>query len=583
MTPRAARTGARRRLAAVLIGLLALLVTLPVCAAPVSLELTPATKRVFARIQEQWLRWLSDSYQDREDLDATVEDIAVSVESLGFVSAPDLGRAAAARARAALRAEQLPQAVRALESAERFAPGLPETAFVQSEVSRASGDLAGAAKWWVRGWTRALRLPDVKQILALNLGLWLAGGTILSGALFTILLAATRGAAMILRLVERFSRSAPRGVAIAIALLVLMWPLALPPFGLWVLPWWSVLLWSQASRSERAVLVATWVILGLVPLLATGYQRLAQRQADPLHQALLSLERGELMGSLGTSIDLLTERLPNDPAVLHLIADVHRRLDQWDLAARHQRQVAELEPQNAAVLVDLGAFSFRKGDYGAAVQFFQMATVADPGSAHAWYDLSQAYSEAYQFDAQRQALEQARKLEPELVGEWIREPPEERVVLTGAGIARIPEIRSKLGAVAAAEPVEGAAEGGKSLPPWAGLAIPAIFVVLALVIGRLVPAPNQGLPEGFTWRRGIGWRVTRVLLPGLPSAEIGEGLAAFGALWLPVSLALLPVAASVGSAVPLALDPAGSAVPVALVGLGLVLVGRVVWDLRTEG
>jgi drug/metabolite transporter superfamily protein YnfA len=74
-----------------------------------------------------------------------------------------------------------------------------------------------------------------------------------------------------------------------------------------------------------------------------------------------------------------------------------------------------------------------------------------------------------------------------------------------------------------------------------------------------------------------------VLLPGLPSAEIGEGLAAFGALWLPVSLALLPVAASVGSAVPLALDPAGSAVPVALVGLGLVLVGRVVWDLRTEG
>lgn len=580
MTPKPARAGARRRVAAVLIGLLALVVTWPVFAAPVSLELTPSTKRVFARIQEQWLRWLSDSYQKREDLDATVEDIALSVQALSFAAAPDLGRAAAARARAALRSEDLPQAVRALESAERFAPGLPESAFVQAEVARASGDLAGAVTWWVRGWTRALRLPDVKQILALNLGLWLAAATILSGALFTILLAATRGAAMILRLVERLSRSAPRGLAIGLSVLVLVWPLAIPPFGLWVLPWWSVLLWSQASRSERAVLVATWMVLGLVPWLASGYQRLAQRQADPLHQALVSLERGELTGSLGTSIDLLTERLPNDPAVLHLIADVHRRLDQWDLAARHQRQVAELEPENAAVLVDLGAFSFRKGDFGAAVQFFQMATVADPESAHAWYDLSQAYSEAYQFDAQRQALEQARKLEPELVGDWIREPPEERVALTGAGVARIPEIRSKLDAVGTPEPAQG---DGKDLPPWAGLLVPVILVIIAFAVGRFVPPPSQGLPEGFTWRRGIGWRVTRVLLPGLPSAEIGEGLSAFGALWLPVSLALLPVAAGVGSAVPLALDPAGSAVPVALVGLGLVLIGRVVWDLRTEG
>jgi tetratricopeptide (TPR) repeat protein len=242
--------------------------------------------------------------------------------------------------------------------------------------------------------------------------------------------------------------------------------------------------------------------------------------------------------------------------------------------------VAELEPENAAVLVDLGAFSFRKGDFGAAVQFFQMATVADPESAHAWYDLSQAYSEAYQFDAQRQALEQARKLEPELVGDWIREPPEERVALTGAGVARIPEIRSKLDAVGTPEPAQG---DGKDLPPWAGLLVPVILVIIAFAVGRFVPPPSQGLPEGFTWRRGIGWRVTRVLLPGLPSAEIGEGLSAFGALWLPVSLALLPVAAGVGSAVPLALDPAGSAVPVALVGLGLVLIGRVVWDLRTEG
>lgn len=586
-----------RRAAALVLLTAGTLLALP-SEASTGVELTPATKRTLARLQEQWLRWLGESYQDREGEQVTVEEMLAAVESLGFQSVPELGRGAAARGLAAIREGNLAMARRALVTAERLAPGLPETAFVEAELARAEARHSDRFKAWSLGWLRTLRQPGALVLAGLNLGLWLAAGILVAGALFVILLAATRGSTIVLRLVEVLSAGVPRPLAVVLAVAVLLWPLLVPPLGLWLLPWWSVLVWSHTATNERVVLVVVWLVVGLVPLALSTQHHFASTRVDPIERLLGAIERGELVGSLGTDLDELADRLPSDPATTHLLADVHRRLGQWDLAARHLRQVVENEPSNAPALVDLGAFAFRKGDYGAAVQFFQMATVADPDYGLAWYDLSQAYSEAYQFDAQRQALEQARRLDPERVADWIQDPPDERVALAGGGIARSDEVRAKWRSLEAtsaevASPEAGptpeasaardSTRGKAGISPWFSLAVPLILSILAFATARLLRPFDVPLEEGFTWRQGLGWRLVRVFLPGLPSAEVAEGPAAFGALLVPVLVGLAAFGTQIGSAFPLGVDRGDVHMPFVLAALALVFVGRFVWDLRTEG
>ena len=68
---------------------------------------------------------------------------------------------------------------------------------------------------------------------------------------------------------------------------------------------------------------------------------------------------------------MLRAVLPESVAVKHLLADVHRSLNQWELARALYRQVLEAEPNNATALLDLGDYSFIKGDFSSAIQSFQ--------------------------------------------------------------------------------------------------------------------------------------------------------------------------------------------------------------------
>ena len=54
---------------------------------------------------------------------------------------------------------------------------------------------------------------------------------------------------------------------------VLLWPLALPSGLLWLPLFWSLLLWTYLSASERVVLVALWLLVGAAPLVVTEQRR----------------------------------------------------------------------------------------------------------------------------------------------------------------------------------------------------------------------------------------------------------------------------------------------------------------------
>jgi tetratricopeptide (TPR) repeat protein len=300
-------------------------------------------------------------------------------------------------------------------------------------------------------------------------------------------------------------------------------------------------------------------------------------------QAMESLEQRRLYGGLFMDLGSLRAILPDSPAVKHLLADVHRSLNQWDLARALYRQVLEEEPENTSAQLNLGAYYFFKGDYGSAIDAFQKVSKADPQSAAAQFNLSQAYSVSYLFDETKEALGRAKQIDAERVDAWMKRADRQRVVTTNAGMSRIPEIERQLlrvqqpGGEGSASRLE-RFRRGLSLALSLGL----ILVAVSLHLARRTFGYGQARLDLWAGGRGLD-RLRRALVPGFSSARAGEGVRAFLALVVPVALVLLPLSGGLGYRIPWGYDP-GSFLAwiVCVFGLLLYFGLRLRWELRNE-
>ena len=170
--------------------------------------------------------------------------------------------------------------------------------------------------------------------------------------------------------------------------MALLWPLALPSGPLWLLLFWSALLWGYGSRSERWATVGVWLLASFAPWVAAAAQQRVAIALSPPMRALANLAEGRLYGGLFGDLQVLKAAIGGDPAVVELIGDVNRTLGQWDEARVIYRRVLESEPQNVPVLLNLGAYHFRKADFAVANEYFLRAAGTVPAPAGAFYDLS---------------------------------------------------------------------------------------------------------------------------------------------------------------------------------------------------
>jgi tetratricopeptide (TPR) repeat protein len=376
-----------------------------------------------------------------------------------------------------------------------------------------------------------------------------------------------------------FSRRLPRAVAVAATILLLLFPLALPSGLLWLPLFWSVLLWAYSSWSERGVLLALWLLVGASPVLIASQSRDVAVRLSPPDIAMESLVQHRLYGGLFTDLGALRSLLPESVAVKHFLADVHRSLNQWDLANSLDLQVLEAEPGNLAAQMNIGAYAFLKGDFGTAIQHFQQVAAADPKNAAAHFNLSQAYSESYLFDESRKALNQARQIGNSQVDVWVRNLSQQRVVWPDDGLQRIPEIRRQLMSTYRIQ--EGASARLELFRRWLSLLVPVILVLLAFSI-HLARRPF-GLTEKTAEPRRQHtldrWR--RVLVPGLTSAEAGEGIRSYLSLLLATGLLMLPLFGKLGYRIPWGYDPGNlTAWILAILGILLFLGARLRGELR---
>jgi hypothetical protein len=189
------------------------------------------------------------------------------------------------------------------------------------------------------------------------------------------------------------------------------------------------------------------------------------------------------------------------------------------------------------VLLNLGAYYFRKGDYAFANAYFTRATQTSPPSAAAWFNLSVGYSAAYLFDESRQALTQARAIDSAAVDAWIATENPDRVLTFNGSLARKEELRAALLAVWA-DPKGARHTTQGDLLRAASIALgPALA---ALIAASWLRRPRKRTPVALPLgSRGFAhW--LRALVPAIPAAESGSGFWAWANLCLLATLALLP-------------------------------------------
>lgn len=538
-------------------------------------EMTDAVRRTLKQLEEQWLQWIVKN--DRESSEAVVNDMLSTARQLGITRLPDLSAGAIAKAIQAAEKKDFRRAQWALAAAEKLDPGRSETSFAAAAVARREGNWGTMATETARGYMRLFGLPLERYLWLQDLLIWTLTLLLVAGGLFVAVQMAAKGGELVRDMAGLFGRWMPGPAAMAVTAVLLLWPLALPSGLLWLPIFWSLLLWTYASASERAVLVLLWILVGVAPLVVTQQRRQVAVTLSPPVQAMESLQEHRLYGGLFTDLGALRALLPESPAVKHLLADVHRSLNQWEVARSLYRQVLEKEPENTAALMNLGAYFFLKGDFGNAIQNFQKVATIEPTNAAAQFNLSQAYSESYLFDEMKRAAEQARALDPDRVEFWVKNLSQQRVVVNSGGMDRIPQIRAEL--LKTWQEQEGTDSRlilfRRSLSVLISLAL--ILVAVALHFAR-----RSERPEAPAERRTLGpWG--RVLLPGLRSAEEGEGGRGYAALLVPLAFLMLPLFQGIGYRIPWGYDPGNHAAwIVAILGLALIFVTRLRLERRNE-
>lgn len=544
----------------------------------VGFELSDPVSRALHGLQDQAVQWLVQA--DPERSGERVTEMLETARRLGFARFPDLARGALFRAIAGARRGDFDLARQALAAAERLDPGRPEIAFATATVARLEGRYLVAAGQLFVGLGRTLSWPFERRLFLEGAMVWALWLLIAAAGLFVAIQLAAKGGALLADIGHMFSGRSSR-FTLPFSIAVLVWPLVLPSGLVWLLLWWSVLLWGYASASERTVLVGAWILLAVAPLVLAGQRERLASALSPPSLALDGLERRELSGGLWNDLGTLRTLLPDSFAVRQLTADVHRRLRQWERARELYQEVIQKEPNNSTALVDVGAYYLERHEYAQAIEQFKRASEVDPTSAEAQYNLSWAYRGSYRFDEAERADAQARARDRSAVEGWVQRA--ERVVQVDGGFDRIPEIRRQLEAKIAPP---AAARGRSDLMRRygaAGVSVGLLLLALALDALRRNRSGYSEAPLDLKLGSRPWQRWLRVLLPGLPSAEVGDGFRGFGAVLAVLALGSIPFLPRLGFRLPSGFGPGqGAAWLVAIVGLLVYFLWRYRFDLANE-
>lgn len=580
------------------IGLLPIVVVLAIFLSPPAwadaggeisgLELTPQVRWQMRQLHESWQQW-SKSFEAADGQEgAYLDQLAERVRGLGMQRLPDLAIAAAAYAVRAADQGHLERAEVALTAARRLDDGRPEVDFAAARVARAGGDWGGFLGNILSGERKKLAAPVEGALAGYNLRLWLLYTVLISFGLFIVLLMAVEGGALFYDIARLMSPPLGRRAADVLTILLLVWPILLPSGFLWLALYWSVLLWAYATTREKVVLILAWLAFGLAPPLVAQQQRAARMTLSPPTRLLENLRTDRLYGAIFSDTEALVTMVPKNGAVTELVADIHRRLGQWDYARAIYTEISQDAEQSksrtAIAYNNIGVYHHRRKEYETAITYFKRAAEANNQLAQAYFNMGQSYAQLYDFNNSHAAMGQAKTISSGLVEQWNDRikgvDPAEAVMAAEGGAERSEEVRRLL-----TELWSGSDRKTSFAELWrrhSGLFASVCALLLAIAVGQARQQLGFRSTALDTSPRMVESPLARTLVPGLDSANDDNGPRALLAILPVVALAMLPFLCRAGYRSPIAFDPTCALGLIA--GLGPLLVLFVIrWRVCAKG
>lgn len=104
------------------------------------------------------------------------------------------------------------------------------------------------------------------------------------------------------------------------------------------------------------------------------------------------------------------EKHPNEPRLIYLLAEAYLKLGEASAATGELASLRQMSGGDARTMTGAGVLLARYKLYPDAIQYFQRALTADPGSDDAKYDLADAYFETHDY---AHALQWVRQISPQ--------------------------------------------------------------------------------------------------------------------------------------------------------------------------
>lgn len=285
----------------------------------------------------------------------------------------------------------------------------------------------------------------------------------------------------------------PRGAApLIVLLLALPFAFGLGPLGAALC--WSILLFPYSSRAERWVLGSALVLLGFVPPLLGVVARENIIERSPLFVAAVDLEEQREDGSAEDGLRQASAVFSEDPDVWFLLGMYAERSGDSERALASYDQAIAADSRDYRPFLNRGNVHFQEGDFAQAIRDYFAAAERNPRAAEAYYNLSIARGEAYDFDGQAAAMSRAREISESRVRGWIEHPTLARVVSAPYPLSRARQKVEQWNAQSKSRRLPGHAPPIRFpdafltpfvLAPWVAIALALVFAALLRSRGGL--------------------------------------------------------------------------------------------------
>lgn len=271
--------------------------------------------------------------------------------------------------------------------------------------------------------------------------------------------------------------------AAPLAVGVLVLPVLFTLGPMWLLLYWAVIAYAYSEKRERYLLAAALFALGALPLLVDVVARENLIRRSPLYLAAVDLEERREDSSVEEQLASIVASSPDQPDAWFLIGIYAERAGDYSRALTAYTRAIEADPNEYRALVNRGNVRFIEGDYAEAIGDYEEAARRAPEAAEAYYNLSVARAEIYDFKGQERARARAVQISRRDVDDWSARPPLSRVVPAAYPLAiarersnrwvqRSPDPKHP---IAAQTPILDLLRSPWCLAPWGALILAVIF------------------------------------------------------------------------------------------------------------